>query len=371
MKQKVCHITSVHPLEDIRIFKKECVSLANNGFDVTLIGCGENAFETIKENVRLVSLNIPVKNRFQRILKRANGVYKKAIEIDADIYHLHDPELILYGKYLKKKGKKVIFDSHEDVPAQILSKKWIPSPFRKVFSLLYALFEKITLNKFDALVSVTPTLSDKLRKINPNTFQITNYPFLDEAVLSINPSLDNSIVFAGGITSQWLHKEIIQAIDRTNNVTYNLAGGADKKYLEELKLLSGWSKVNFVGKIPFVQVNSFVCQSSVGMALCDYSPNVGGKTGSLGNTKLFEYMMAGIPVICTDFVLWKEIVEKNNCGICVNPHDIHQISRAIIELINNKDKSREMGLNGRKLVVEKYNWTTQEKILLKMYNKIK
>ena len=94
MHRKVCHLTSVHSIDDGRIFRKECTSLAANGFDVTLIAFGENSFEDIKNGVKRISLNLPVKNRLQRFFKRSKTIYKKALDIDADIYHFHDPELL-------------------------------------------------------------------------------------------------------------------------------------------------------------------------------------------------------------------------------------------------------------------------------------
>ncbi len=93
-KFSVCHLTSVHPVEDVRIFHKECVSLAKHGFDVTLVACGEPAYKQNKNGVNVVSLDVPVKNRFERMTKRTRAVYKKALEVDADIYHFHDPELL-------------------------------------------------------------------------------------------------------------------------------------------------------------------------------------------------------------------------------------------------------------------------------------
>lgn len=78
----------------------------------------------------------------------------------------------------------------------------------------------------------------------------------------------------------------------------------------------------------------------------------------------------GIPVICTDYVLWKEIVEKQEkCGICVNPYDANELHEAIKFLIENPEIAINMGKRGRKAVINKYNWQEQEKILFKLYQK--
>jgi len=303
------------------------------------------------------------------MIKRTKAVYRKALEVDADIYHFHDPELIPYGLKLKKKGKKVIYDSHEDVPSQILSKEWIPLSLRRLISIFYTKYENHNLKKLDALISVTPTLTDRFRIINPNTIQITNYP------LKTKKSIDNrkwgaSICFAGGITKQWLHENLINALDRISNVTYKLAGNKDESYFKELRNLDSWHKVQYNGKIPYEDVDCFISESTAGIALNDYNANVGYKMGSLGNTKLFEYMQAGIPVICTDFILWKKIIDKYNCGICVNPYDINEISKAIQYLLNNPKIAQQMGDNGCNAIISDINWESQEIELLKLYNSL-
>ena len=254
----------------------------------------------------------------------------------------------------------------------ILSKDWIPSKLRKVISNIYSFVEKLTLKRYNALISVTPVLTNRLKEINSNTYQISNFPILEFEVLTIRPEFNNnSITFAGGINKQWNHHILINVLSKINEIKYNLAGYVQESYHDELKQLPAWPKVNYIGKLPHNKVSHFLSESSIGMALCSYSPNVGGKMGSLGNTKLFEYMMIGLPVVCTDFELWKEIVEKNDCGICVNPFDEEKIYLAIEELINNKEKARIMGENGRKIVVDYYNWGTQEKVLLELYSNFK
>ena len=105
-KFKVCHITSAHPDGDVRIFHKECVSLAEEGYDVSLVI--PNTESRIDKGVNIVSFIYEPSSRISRFTKSVNLAYKKAIEVNADIYHLHDPELLRIAVKLKKKGKKVI-----------------------------------------------------------------------------------------------------------------------------------------------------------------------------------------------------------------------------------------------------------------------
>ena len=108
-KKKVCHITSAHNSNDIRVFVKECASLAENGFETYLVAEGEN-----KEinNVKILGIGKKPTNRFVRMVFFARKAYRIAKETNCDIYHIHDPELLPYGLKLLKAGKKVIFDSH-------------------------------------------------------------------------------------------------------------------------------------------------------------------------------------------------------------------------------------------------------------------
>ena len=364
---KICHVTSVHSAKDDRIFYRECLSLAHAGY--TVLEIAPNVSNEVYRGVSIYGVQVP-QNKWKRAFFSKKAVYNKCIEVNADIYHFHDPELIPVGVKLKRNyGKVIVFDSHEDVPAQILTKKWLPSFLRKPVSKLYVFYEKQMLRCYDALVSVTPIIVDRLKKININTFQITNYPFIDIDNNSMQKR-DNSICFAGTISPQRLHHNILKALESLPNVKYRLAGFLSDGYLMELQKSAAWKQVEYVGEIPFTEVNAFISKSSVGIVLNDYYPNVGYKQGTLGIIKFFEFMQMGIPVICTDFILWKEIIDEWKCGICVNPHDIEAIRDAIKYLIENKDIAKQMGGNGRRAVMEKYNWTTQEKILLEMYKKL-
>ena len=363
MPIKVCHVTSVHPVYDVRIFHKECCSLAKK-YDVWLIA--PNVEDHLKDGVHIVGVNIPVQRLKRMFSQRA--VFEKAVEVDAAIYHLHDPELIPVGLKLRRKGKKVIFDSHEDVPQQILAKEWLPRWVAKLVSSLYSSYEKKSLRKYDALVTVTPTITERLQTINTSTYQVTNFPINKD--VPDQREWGGSVCFTGGIESQWMHENVVNAVEKAG-VEYLLAGLCfPNTYLTKLQSLSGWQNVDFKGRIPHSECISLMQKTSAGIAVLDYMPNVGYKRGSIGNSKLFEYMQAGIPVIATDFELWREIIDTNDCGICVNPHDVDAIASAISYLVSNKDEAKRKGDNGKEAVKKYYNWTSQESIIFGLYENL-
>ena len=81
-------------------------------------------------------------------------------------------------------------------------------------------------------------------------------------------------------------------------------------------------------------------------------------------------MSAGIPVICSNFPLWRQIIEANQCGICVDPENTEEIAEGIKFILLNKDNSRNMGENGKEIVAKIYNWETEERKLLDAYKRI-
>lgn len=366
---KVCHVTSVHPRYDGRIFLKECTSLANAGYDITLL-VADNQADEIKNGVKITSAEFHPKNRVDRILHSVGAVFAKAVQIDAEIYHIHDPELLPLGKKLKKHGKKVIFDSHEDVSGQILGKKWIPSVLRKPVSVAYSVYASALMKNFDALISVTPSIVDKLKQINPKTIMLTNYPIVSVAEECDTDKYEKAtFVFAGGISEQWCHEVILQALENID-ATYLLAGPVEDAYLQKLKSCPAWNKVNYLGKIPHEEVKEIMRRCTAGLSVLLPSGNTGGKTGTLGNNKLFEQMQAGLPVICTNFVLWKQIVDKWNCGICVESTNADEIADAMKYITEHADEARQMGKNGKRAVREEFNWSIEESKLLKLYEQL-
>lgn len=366
MSIRVCHMTSAHRSNDTRIFYKQCVSLAKAGYEVYLVANGESYK---KSGVQVIGTGDQVKTRARRMIKTTKKIYKIALEINADIYHLHDPELLPYALKLKRKGKKVIFDSHEDYLSTISEKRWIPTFLRPAIKKAYVAYEKYIASKLDGAIVCYHWTEERFKKSCARVKMVLNYPIIDKDLRYPLVNLQRrAISFAGGITSQWCHKEILQAIGRLSGVTYELAGKLNGVYGSELKRMKEWDKVNYHGVLPIKEVFTKVyANSSIGMALLDYISQCRGTVGNLSNTKFFEYMYMGLPLICTDFTLWKQIIDEEKCGVYVNPHDIDSITNAIAYLLDNPEIAKKMGENGHNAVLRKYNWKTEETKLLELY----
>jgi glycosyltransferase involved in cell wall biosynthesis len=367
MLNKVCHITSVHPLEDIRIYVKECNSLADAGFETHYIVPGTEESKKTKVYIHSIEKNLN-KNRLLRMTSTVTKVYKQALEINAELYHFHDPELIPIGLLLKLKGKKVIYDVHEDVPRQIISKPWIPSILRKPIANIFEAVENFASKKFDAIVTATPHINDRFKKIGCNAFNINNFPILNELFSNdIDWSTKkNRVCYVGNISKVRGILEMVKAIEQTSS-SLMLAGSF---YSEELKKqaesLTGWKKVVELGRLDREGIKLTLKQSNAGLVVLHPIENY---IVSLP-IKMFEYMAAGIPVIASDFPLWKEIIEGNQCGICVDPMDPKAIKEAIDWIVKHPKEAKRMGSNGREAVMKFYNWEAESKKLVALYTKI-
>ena len=364
--KRVCHMTSAHPPGDIRIFRKECVSLARAGYEVFLVQRGESGEDS---GVRLVGVGEPSGGRLTRMTSFAGRIYQAALALDADLYHIHDPELLPYGLRLKKQGKRVLFDSHESTAEAILEKTWLPGPLRRGAHLWYSRYEVSVCRRLDAVISVSPHIVDYFSRINPRTVQVANYPVLRRDVPQPDLSQPRAI-FAGNVTPQWMHETVLQALGSVPAYRYTLCGPCSPGYLARLGELPGWDRTDYLGRIPQDEVFARMARSSVGLALLRPGRNTDGRRGTMGNTKLFEEMMAGLPVICTDFALWRELVEHWQCGICVDPEDPEALAAALRRLAEHPEEARRMGENGRRAVEEAFNWEGEERKLLALYEDI-
>ena len=223
---KVCHMTSAHDALDDRIYLKECISLQKSGYEVYLVAEGENK---ISEGVHIVGAGPKPDGRIKRMTSFAKRVYGIAKELDCDIYHFHDPELLPYGLKLKKMGRKVIFDSHEDVAGQIEDKEWIPKFLRGMIASAYHAYETHVSKRIDVVVTATPHIGDLFKNRAKEVVVINNFPKLDDIEFSNIPfeERENIVCYAGGISKIRGMDVMIESV-KGLDATLMLAGPCDE-----------------------------------------------------------------------------------------------------------------------------------------------
>ncbi|HEX7325588.1 MAG TPA: glycosyltransferase family 4 protein [Rhodanobacteraceae bacterium] len=365
----VCHFASNHEGLDTRIALKECVSLAAAGYDTHLVITASDADVTrAAANGVTVHAMPDAPGRLGRMLRHTWRCYRTARHIGATIYHFHDPELIPYGIWLRACGRCVIYDVHEDYPRDILDKYWLPKWIRKPVSAATGALEHLSAKWFFSIVGATPLITQRFQGVARRAVNVNNYPWPAElAPPATTRQRKAQVCYVGNITRVRGLRPIVEALPLVPDVRFVLCGGFSEPGFEaELRALRGWSQVEYLGKIDRARAREVMAESIAGLVTflpirshLDAQPN-----------KLFEYMSAELPVIGSDFPLWRSIVVASGAGICVDPGSPEAIAGAIRTLYAHPATVTAMGAAGRKAVLTTYNWPTEAAKLTALYREL-
>ncbi len=367
-KVRVCHLSSVHPRYDTRILRRQCVSLANNGYEVWFV-VNDDKPDEVYEGVTIKSTGHSYRgNRFIRMISGVNDVYKAGLMIDADVYQLHDPELLSIALKLKKRGKTVIFDSHECYPLQIKEKKYLSRVLSKLIAFFYFKYESYITNRIDAVIAVSES-DPKYSFINRSNklIYINNYPRISEVQeIDYENSEDNrNICYAGAITYARGTLQMAEAAKKAK-VTLHLAGVFENDELQNRVMsMEKSGSIVYHGYLGKSDLREFYMKCSIG--LCILLPI--GQYDKMGNlsTKVYEYMGMGMPFIISDFSFNRSFIEKYPAGLLVDPENTDELADKINYLINHPEEAKRMGRIGRRAFEEEYNWSICEKELIMLY----
>jgi glycosyltransferase involved in cell wall biosynthesis len=369
MPPRVTILTSVHSAFDTRVFQKQARSLAAAGFAVTLVVPHERD-ETV-DGVRLRAVR-RINHRLRRVLLSPIQIVLEALKLPSDVYHFHDPELLPAGLLLKLVGKRVIYDVHEDVPKSLHSRTYLPRALVGTIALAVGAFEKAATRAFDLVVLARDDILESFAR-HPRTLLIRNYPSR-AAFPSVIPTerADDTfrVAYVGGLTAGRGAAEMVEAIGRVParcQARLMILGTFWPDTLEsEVRAMEGFARVDYRGWLPYDQVPKALTEADAGIVCFLPEPN----HVNAGPTKLFEYMACGLPVVASNFPMWRGVIEGNDCGICVDPADPSAIAEAIEFLADHPDRRREMGANGRRAVLEKYNWEAEAARLVEAYGQL-
>jgi glycosyltransferase involved in cell wall biosynthesis len=365
---RVLQLSTVHPWDDNRICRKICASLAEAGYDVTLMAREPNSSESEPPaGVELVVLP-SAKGRIRRGLSSL-GIWRRARRLRPDAVHFHDPELIPAALILKLLGYRVIYDVHEHVPDDIMEKHWIPAPLRRLVSIVSDAIERTASTRFDAIFAVTTHISNRFPK--DRTHLLRNFPRLAEVGgQARSPHTETSeggrLIFVGGITPQRGIREMVTAVglcDREDPRLDILGECADETLSTWLAKQVSSERIALHGWVEKSESARLMRGSRAG--LLPYLPSPAHIEAL--PTKLFEYMAAGIPVIASDFPRWREIVDGYRCGIMADPTDSHAIASAIDWIYENPTEASAMGARGRQAIESELNWESEAETMKSVY----
>lgn len=371
---KVCHFASVHTIKDTRVFYRECRSLAKV-YDVTLIGIGN--FSGQKNGVNIIGIPKP-KSRFHRLLFTTCMVFFKALKINARVYHIHDAELLPFGIILSMLGKKVIYDIHENTYEDILHKPWIPGPIKFVISRIYKLLECISSYFMHFIIVVAkPELAAKFCKRNYTIIQ--NFADTEELkpyrVENRSSISENRLLYMGTIQDMYYNFNILAdaiVILLKENISIKLhVVGYAKNYLDkEWQLHPQYSilkdYIHFAGHQSPTYAYDISQRCKIGICLKNQPEDILVSH----ERKFFEYMALGLPFICCDSLIYKEALHTFNCGMAVNLKDAYSIAQAIKQILNEPKLLENMTTEAINASRQLYNWHSQEKILLELYQRM-
>lgn len=358
---RICHLTSVHQDGDIRIFHKMAQTMTPY-FEMHVVV--PNTESRIQNDVHIHSFAAETQVRSKRMKYTVNEVLKVGLSIQADIYQLHDPELLRIAPQLQKTGAKVVFDSHEDVPKQIMDKFWIPWVFRKLISWTYAWYEKRSVRQLDGIISVTPGICARFAKMNQKVALIRNFPLRAEfPIPDWSQKNTKHFCYIGGLYESRGIREVVLAMKDLDAVLHLAGTFDDPLLLAELESSSAWKKVTYHGQVGRSTIQQILSQCSVGIVTLHPTPSY----KEAYPIKMFEYLAAGCCVLASDFPLYRSLLKEESCAFFVDPQNQHDIAQALKDFASNSKQTIEMGKTARNLFETHYNWEKEAEQLHQFY----
>jgi glycosyltransferase involved in cell wall biosynthesis len=354
MKKRVCHLSSVHVATDTRIFYRYCKHLSEN-YTVTLIAIHPK--KEILQGIHIVPFR-RFKNKLLRVFLTWFLMFFKAIRIRADLYHLHDPELIPCGLLLRLMGKKVVLDIHENVAEDIFDKPWIPA--KKVLYACFHFFEKVAVKTMQIILAER-SYEARYKELGADFTTVLNFvdlPFFKPFSVNVNRS-SNRIFYMGILLESRGLQQISEALYILKKQGYvmefDVVGELYSSLEKQLHALPFWEEVaaqiHFHGRLTLEEGYELSRQAAVGMCIIQPMKN------SVGSypTKMFEYMAIGLPQVTSDFPLYRDIVHGDKVGICVDPGSALDIAAAILSVIEDSAMSEKMQQKAL-AAAQKYPW---------------
>ena len=344
---------------------RECESLAVAGYEVTLIAV-EGAVDMPEAAAAVI--RIPKRGRLGRALLSPPRAIREALRVRPHLVHLHDPELVWAIPLLRALGKKVIYDAHEDLPVQIQSKAYLNAVTRPLAVWLARLIVAVAASS-DHVIAATETIA--LRFPGAKVTVVHNYPPLRGVEDAPTPIAERppTAVYIGALGwGRGLRTMIMACASPVfpDDWRTRVVGAMSDRLRFEVATIAGSDRVDFTGAVAPDDARDELLNARVGYVLFQ---RMAAHLDSLP-TKMFEYLAAAVPVVASDFPLWREMIGDVECGILVDPADPEDVAAAIRRYADEPDLLKRHSANARRLAVERYNWTTESAALISAYVRV-
>jgi len=381
----ICFLSTEHPPYDKRVFAKEAVSLAGAGFRTIHLCPGEESERKTVRGVEIVTYPRP-RGKLGRLFSLPR-LYRIARQVGADAYHCNEPDSWLVGVWLRLiHGKIVIFDCHEHYPGQVV--RWLPPPLRRLGSFLCRYYLQ-ALGLFSDLVvlakySVAADFSWSRRRqlLVLNTTPIAALEGRKAGLTSTPPSVGGDkdsfrFIHLGVIRRERGSEQLLAALEQLAGWGYRshkviivgtFRDGSEQDFFRQAEIKGVRDRIEFHPWMPFEEAFDLVrsCQAGLVLFQKDVLNNVYGMPH-----KMFDYMLAGLPVIAPDFA--PDIVRvlgESGAGILIDTSDPKLLAQAMRDLMDDPLRAAEIGKRGQKAVFERYHWEHDASNLIAAYRRL-
>ncbi len=368
---RIVQLTTVHQRTDIRIVVKQCATLAAAFPGSVELVVADGLGDAEIDGFPVTDLGVVGPSKVTRPFKGFVRVVKYLRSRRPEIVHFHDPELIPVGLAAKAMGVRAVYDAHEDVPKQIKGREAIGAGLRYVLAFCAGVTEWLAARFLDAIVCATPSIASRFPP--KKTTLVQNFPIVTELVSpEAVPYAErpHRFVYIGGIAPLRGAKEMLEAVrgsEPDRPLELSLAGPFSQETLRrEAESLVGAGSVTYHGQLDRRQVADLLMTARAGLVVYHDLPN---HIAAQPN-KLFEYMSAGLPVIASDFPLWRELIDGIGCGLLVDPTNPRAIREAMYWILEHPEAAAAMGQKGQRAVETRLNWRHEAGKLLSLYNRI-
>lgn len=377
IRKKYCYFSSMPRNDREVVMYRQAKSLLSAGYSVYNV-VSDNAPSVVEQGVSVISIGYNALTFFERMFVAPRRLYKKLIEIDADVYHTVNVDQLLLCFLLKKNGKRVLFEMRENHPYSLLWKSRGPKWLLKPVVWLMAKYMGFILKRLDVVTVLNYDIKTYLESWGVNKDKIHlwgNFPEIKKDYsLTFEDYIkrENRVIYFGLIYSYSRQEVFLKALSEIPSVNYLVAGrfmGNElNSYKPRIVNMPEWKNVEFIEGFKHEELAGFIKRSTISNVLRDFSVYSMEKSGSYGIIKIFESMEAALPIICSDMPIYRDIMKEYKCGILVDPKDEQQIKEAIEYLITHKEDAWRMGQEGRRAVIEKYSWDALSVKYLRMIN---
>lgn len=369
-RERVVHLTTAHAPFDPRVFHKQLVTLAEAGYDAHLI-VPHNEVER-RKGISIHPLPEPADRRQRLALQPL--LFQKARALGADLYQFHDPELIPLAFLLKKiTGTPVVYDMHEDYRSK--------GPF---LGRALRLLERWCFRWIDHVLFAEKSYHSIVENCDVDCTYIANYfkpigeaPLVKREAGSRREGQPFQLIYTGTLSDQRGLRTMLDLAgairEQGREETINLVGicrSSDQRARAEERIRGKELDpiVNRVGWETYVspkEMPPYYHQADIGLALLESHPNY---VGSLP-TKFYEYLHYDLPIICSDFPLWRKFIEKHECGEVVPPGNVEAVIDVLTEWRSHPNRYCQYKENTRQ-AAQQYQWKEMGKRLVDIYQTI-